>query len=98
MDFEIVDDFSIGLEFDGRKILVDAVYDRVDIFRPLGFSILKLVTNDGFLQMGTDIEDAEAVAEGAGIIPNYRPSIRRSEYDFYLRYMELTLDDDWLEK
>lgn len=60
MDFEIVPDFSIGLQFGEDKILVDAVYDRVDVFRPLGIAIIKLVTDEGFLQMLTSQLDGEA--------------------------------------
>lgn len=95
---QIEPDYSIKIEFQEQEILVDATYDRVDIFRPLGFAMLKIVTSNGFLRMGTDIPDAEAVAEGAGITPQERTTIRQSEYDFYLSYMEKTLDDDWLEE
>lgn len=94
---EIKPDFSIGLDFQDKHFQVDAVYDNVHIFRELGFSIMKIVTTEGFLQMGTDIDDAEKVAEAAGIIPVERTSIRQSEYDFYLNYQEMTLDDDWLQ-
>ena len=94
---EIEHDRSINLTFGEREMLVDAVYDNIHIFRPLGFSILKLVTNDGFCQMATGIEDAEQVAEAAGIQPVERTSIRQSEYDFYLNYQQMTLDDDWLQ-
>jgi hypothetical protein len=94
---EIKPDYSIGLDFGEQHFSIDAVYDNVHLFRPLGFSIMKIVTNEGFLQMGTDIEDAEKVAEAAGIIPIERTDIRQSEYQFYLNYQEMTLDDDWLE-
>lgn len=109
MDFEIVDDFSISVEFLGREILLDFTFDRIDLFRPIGFSILKIVTSEGFLRMGTDIEDAEQIAENAQIIPIERPSIRRSEYEFYKNYLKMAdydkyldvmtseLDDNWLE-
>jgi hypothetical protein len=97
MGFEIVPDFSMRLNLGEHSFLVDAVYDRVDIFIPLGCGILKLITEEGFLQVVTSLEDAEDVAEQAGIQPNYRDSIRQREYDHYLDFKETTLDDDWLE-
>lgn len=94
---EVSRNFSIKVTFGEEEQLVNRVYDHVHLFRPLGHSIVKLVTTDGFQQWHMPIEQGEAIAEAAGIIPTEREEIAETEYDGYTRYLEATLDDSWLE-
>jgi hypothetical protein len=90
-------DYCVRVTFGSEEQLVSRVYDHVHLFRPLGYSIVKLVTTDGFQQWNMPIEQGEAIAEAAGIKPTERDEISESEYDMYLRYQESRLGDDWLE-
>lgn len=90
-------DFSIRVTFGDEEQIVNRVYDHVHLFRPLGHGIIKIMTSEGFQQWHLPIDQAETVAEGAGITPIERPEISQKEYDAYLRYQEKTMDDDWLD-
>jgi hypothetical protein len=87
-------DFSIGLEFEDKKFHLDRVFDNVHIFEWLGYGVMKIVTNTGFVQMGCFIDDALETAEMAGIKPLYRDEISESEYEQYEEFVIKTLDDD----
>ena len=95
---EINPDLSIGVNIgEGQRVLVDRVYDNVHIFKPLGHAILKLIGEEGFMQIHVSEEDGLAVAEGAGIKPLERDEISEKEYAAYLEFQEHTLKDDWLD-
>jgi hypothetical protein len=90
---EVVPDFSIGLNVGDQDYKIDAVYDNIHLFRRWGHAIIKVVGEEGFIQIHTSVEDAERVATAAGIIPVDRPSMRNSEYESYLRFKEGQLED-----
>jgi hypothetical protein len=94
---EIGKDFSVNVTFGEEEQLVNRVFDHVHLFRPIGHSIVKLVTTEGFQQWHLPIETGERVAEAAGIVPTERTEITEREYDGYLRFQESTLDDTWLD-
>jgi hypothetical protein len=94
---EIRPNFSVRVTFGDQEQLVNRIYDHVHLFRPLGHSIVKLVTEDGFQEWHTPLEQGEAVAEAAGIVPIEREEISQPEYDAYMRYQASTLNDSWLE-
>lgn len=89
-------DYSVRMQFGEEEELVDRVWDHVHLFRPLGHSIVKLVTEEGMAMWHMPIEQGEAVAEAAGITPIDRPDITVKEYLAYRRYQESVLDDSWL--
>jgi hypothetical protein len=97
MDNRIQPDFSVGMYLGEEKYLVDRVYDQVHVFSWLGHGILKIVTQEGIAQWHLPQADAEIVADAAEINVNYRKEIAQSEYEVYLRYLEQTMDTDWLD-
>lgn len=88
--------FSVGVNIGEQRLLVDRVYDHVHLFPWLGHGILKILTDEGLMQIHVGQEDALKVAEGAGIKPLVRDEISQSEYDKYLEAQETQLER-WLE-
>lgn len=88
--------FSVGVNMGGEKVLVDRVYDHVHVFNWLGHGILKIITDEGLLQVHTTEEDALRVAEAAGIVPTLREEISETEYEKYLEAQENQMEG-WLE-
>ena len=88
-------DFSIGVNFNDHKVLVDRVYDNVHVFPWLGYSLLKLITSEGFVQVPLTAEQGLDVAENAGIIPVYREEIAESEHEQYLQIQALSLEEQF---
>jgi len=88
-------DFSIGVTFNDTRIMVDRVYDNVHIFDWLGYSILKLITEEGFRQVPLTMEQGQQIANAAGITPVYRPEITESEHEHYLMVQALRLEEQF---
>ena len=95
---EIGRDFSVAVTFGGQEQLVNRVFDHVHLFRPIGHSIIKLVTTDGFQQWHVPVESGERVAEAAGIIPTDRKEITEREWEGYLSFQDSQLNDGWLDQ
>lgn len=90
-------DFSIGVNFNETRVMVDRVYDNVHIFDWLGYSLLKLVTDEGFRQVPLSVEQGLQIANAAGITPVYRPEISESEHEHYLQVQALRLEEQFGE-
>lgn len=88
-------DFSIRVSFTDSFAVVDRVYDQVHIFDWLGYSLLKLVTSEGFNQIPVTVEQGLEVAKNAGIIPTLRNEIAESEHEHYLKVMAMRLEDTY---
>lgn len=86
-------DMSIRLNYGDESVLVDRVYDNVHIFDWLGYGLLKLVTQDGYKQIPLTVEQAQEIANAAGITPVYRPEISEAEHEHYLRVQAQNLED-----
>jgi hypothetical protein len=95
---EIGKDFSVQVTFGEEEQLVNRVFDHVHLFRPIGHSIVKLVTTEGFQQWHMPIETGERVADAAGIIPTERVEITEREWAGYLRFQDSQLNDSWLDQ
>lgn len=96
MENRIQPDFSVMVKFGEEEVLVNRVYDNIHIFNWLGHGILKIVSEEGFLQWHTTQDMALEVAERAGITPVQRPEITPQEYDQYPATQEHFLSDEWL--
>jgi hypothetical protein len=96
MDNRIEPDFSISVNMGEDSVLINRIYDNVHVFDWLGHGILKIVSEQGFLQWHTTQASALEVANAAGITPVYRPEITPTEYEQYLKFGEQMLSDDWL--
>lgn len=94
MDDRIKPDFSIGIDFGDQHFLIDRVYDHVHTFAWLGYGLLKIITQEGVMQMSCWQSDAEEIAEQAGIIPIRREEISVAEYKLYGKFVIFALDDD----
>jgi len=90
-------DFSVGVSFNDTRILVDRVYDNIHIFDWLGYSLLKLVTNEGFRQVPLSMEQGLQIATATGITPVYRPEITESEHEHYLQVQAMRLEAEFGE-
>ena len=92
----VTPDFSAGLMLNDQKVLVDRVYDHVHVFDWLGYGLLKLVTEEGIVQVPLDLEQADAICIGAGIIPIMRHEISASEHEYYLKVKALELEQEFI--
>jgi hypothetical protein len=90
-------DFSVRIDLGDEQVLVDRVYDNIHIFPWIGHAILKLVTEEGMMQVHTTIDEALRVAEATGIKPLEREEISEREYEKYLDIQVSQLDDSLLE-
>jgi len=97
MSERIQPDFSVKVNMGGESVLINRVYDNIHLFDWLGHSILKIVSEEGFLQWHTSYDNGVAVANSAGITPVHRPEITPQEYEQYLQYVEHTMDDSWID-
>lgn len=84
--------YSVNVNFGGTELLVDRVFDNIHLFKWLGHGILKVICDDGLVQIHTSESEALRVAEAAGIIPVERDEISQSEYNTYLSAQETQLD------
>jgi len=89
-------DFSAGLMLNDKKVLVDRVYDHVHVFDWLGYGILKLVTEEGITQVPLNLEQADAICIGSGIIPIMRHEISVSEHEYFLKVKSLELEQEFM--
>jgi len=89
-------DFSVGLMLNDQKTLVDRVYDHVHVFDWLGYALLKLITEEGVVQVPLDLEQADAICVGAGIIPIMRHEISVSEHEYYLQVQATQLEKEFM--
>jgi len=92
----VTPDFSAGLMLNDKKVLVDRVYDHIHIFDWLGYGLLKLVTEEGIMQVPLDLAQADAICIGAGIIPIMRHEISVSEHEYYLEIQAKQLEQEFI--
>lgn len=92
----VTPDFSAGLMLNDEKVLVDRVFDHVHIFDWLGYALLKLITDEGIAQVPLDLEQADAICVGAGIIPIMRHEISVSEHEYYLQVQATQLEQEFI--
>lgn len=92
----VTPDFSAGLMLNDEKVLIDRVYDHVHVFDWLGYALLKLITEEGVMQVPLNLAQADAICIGAGIIPIMRHEISESEHEYYLKVQALQLEQDFV--
>lgn len=91
---------AVGFENtpDAEPIPVNAKYDRVDVYRPLGLYMLKFFTDDrGLVTIFTDEEVALRVVERAELPLVERDFIFQSEYEGHLVAEADRLTDEMFE-
>ena len=96
MDDRIKPTFSVPLEFEGEKYLIDRRYDHLHIFRWVGMGIFRILTAEGLMQMMMGQEQGEHIAEQAMVTPIYREEWTVEEREMYYSWAAHTMDDDWL--
>ena len=89
-------DFSVRMTVGTDEILINRIFDHVHLFRWLDHGILKLITQEGFVQYHVSLEHAEKVARAAGIIAIERTEISEREHESYLTAMGSFMTDEWL--
>lgn len=87
---------SVPLNIGEETILFDPHYDTVQVFRWLGHSIIRLITDEGLAQIHLTQEMGERVAKAAGCEIFYREEIGEREYEKYLEAQETQMER-WLE-
>ena len=92
----VTPDFSAGLMLNDEKVLIDRVYDHVHVFDWLGYALLKLITEEGVMQVPLNLAQADAICVGAGIIPIMRHEISVSEHEYYLEISAKQLEQDFM--
>ena len=70
-------------------------FDRIDHFSMLGMYMLKVVSNEGFLEFCIDSDEGERVSQLDGVIAVEREEMLESEYEIYLRWQvgKLAIED-----
>lgn len=92
--------YAVGFENDedAEPIPVNAKYDRVDVYRPLGLYMLKFFTDDrGLITVYVDEEVALRVVERAELPLVERPYIFQSEYECHIGAEADRLTDEMFE-
>lgn len=75
-----------------HETAVNAKMDRIDSFAFLGGYILKIVTDEGFLEQPIDEETAGLIYESTDVPVLAREFIYSSEYKLWLKHQDL--DDE----
>jgi len=78
------------------EFLFDPHYDTIHTFRWLGHSIIKILHDEGMVQIHTDAEYGDELADKSGAEVFERQQIGEREYKRYLDMRSSTLDDEWL--
>lgn len=92
--------YPVRMEQDGAEALevgVNAKYDRVDFYRPLGIWMLKFYSDDGLMSIYTDEHNARRVAEAAELPIVERPFIFNSEHEGWIKAETGKLTDELFE-
>lgn len=83
---------------DQEPLVVNAKYDRVDHYKPLGIWMIKIMSDkDGMITAIVDETNARKIAEFALLPIVERPYIFESEHEVYIEAMSEIVDDSWLE-
>jgi hypothetical protein len=91
-------EISVRINCGDESYLFDPHYDTVHIYPWLGHSIMRIITEDGQLQLHAHQVYGESVCERAGITPKIEEKIGRRAFTAYLRYQEETISDAWLNE
>lgn len=79
---------------EGHELLINAKYDRMDVYRPLGIWILKcLDLEDGIVQVVMEESQAKKLAAFALLPIVERDFLYQSEHEMYLDAIASRLDD-----
>jgi hypothetical protein len=94
----IRDDYAARVNFEGTDdgVLVSPKYDRVDVFGWIGWSILRVIDNEGMAHLHMTEEVGRRVATTTGLPLAECEVMMRSDYETYLTVQERSLSDDWL--
>lgn len=81
-----------------RDYMINAKYDRIDLFTRFGQYVLKIADEeDGLMSMYIDEETALRIQDCAGLPIVPRDQIYESEYQGYLRAQETQLEQ-WFDE
>lgn len=98
----VVPDHSMSLTAnmggEAHEFILNAKYDRIDWFPRYGAWILKVVTDQGFVQMVIDEATAGYVADSSGLPVVERDPMFQSELDFYRAAVEANLESLFTEE
>lgn len=87
--------FPIHVEGREDPFLVNAKYDRVDHWKPVGQWVLKIFDDeDGFVTLFVDEETAQTVIEHAELPVVVRETIFESELEAYCRMQSQDIDTE----
>ena len=87
--------YPIQIEGWEREVLVNAKYDRVDLWKDVGQFVLKIYDDEvGLMTLFVDDETAQRVIDHAGLPLVEREDIYESELDGYLRCQSQSIDDE----
>lgn len=85
--------------WDGKEehsLVINAKYDRLDVYKPLGIWILKILDDEqGLIQVIMEEEQARKIAKFALIPIIEREFLYESEHEMYLDAIAERLDDIW---
>ena len=90
------DDFyPIQIEGWENPVIVNAKYDRIDYWKPVGQWVLKVYDDEvGLMTLFVDEDTAKIVHEHADLPIVERETILESEFEGYMRCQEQGLDDE----
>jgi hypothetical protein len=93
---DIRPDIVHELTFGETEVLVNAKYDRIDVFRALGIWMIKVIDDEhGLMTAYVDEQSALNIAKIAMLPIVERPFIFQTEYDNHIEVMASALDDSW---
>ena len=87
--------YQINIEGWDTPVVVNAKYDRIDYWKPVGQWVLKVYDDElGLMTMFVDEDTAMRVQEFAELPVVERETIFESEFDGYCRMQSQDLDDE----
>jgi hypothetical protein len=94
MNERIKDDYSVRVTIKGTEdsFLVSPKYDHLQTFSWLGWSILRVVLEDGMGHMHLPEDKGIDVAQQAGLPVAPCDSMMKSDYKYYLQAQEQNLE------
>lgn len=79
-----------------HEFMVSAKYDRIDVYRPLGIWILKMLDDEqGLIQAVMEEDQALKLAKFALLPIVEREFLYESEHELYMDAVAQRLDDIW---
>jgi hypothetical protein len=90
------DEYSVPVTVGEDRFLFDPHYDTIHTFRWLGHTIIKILHDEGMVQIHADAAYGDELADKSGAEVFERQQIGEREYKRYLDMRSSTLDDEWL--